>query len=186
MTGGVAIELGALDGTPNTNSMTYEYEKSLGWRRILIDANPTYRPSLLEHNPAAFSANAAICAKQTTVHYVVEAYVGGILEFMATAFLKNFHPKLYHAGTPPGNISSLNFDLYPEVKAVECVPLSHLLRKAHINHVNYFILDVEGGELEILKSIRWNRVKFDVLCIETDEVSAAIIKYANHTPPYRH
>ena len=169
--GGIAMELGALDGTPNTHSMTYEYEKSMGWRRILIDANPTYRPLLPFNSPAAFSAHAAICTQQTTVHYIVAKYVGGILEFMALSFLKQWHGKLYRAMTPPGNMSSLNFDLYPEVKAVECVPLAQVLHKAHVDHVNYFILDVEGGELEVLKSINWHHVTFDVLCIETDEVN---------------
>ena len=99
-------------------------------------------------------------------------YIGGILEFMGSTFLTKFFPKLYRAMTPSGNISSLNFDAYPEVNVVECIPLAHVLSKAHVNHVNYFILDVEGGELEVLKSINWHHVKFDVLCIETDPVSA--------------
>ena len=168
--GGVAMELGALDGSPNTRSMTYEYEKSMGWRRVLIDANPLYRAPLLKNSPAAFSANAAICANQSTVHYLAAEYVGGILEFMVMSFMKAYHGKYYNAMIPPGNVSSLNFDLFPEIKQVECIPLSHVLHKAHINHVNYFILDVEGGELEVLKSLDWNHTKFDVLSIETEEV----------------
>ena len=171
MKGGVAMELGALDGTPNTNSMTYEYEKSLGWRRILIDANPTFRASLLEQSPLAFSANAAICAKQTKVHYVIATYVGGILEFMETNYMKKYHTDLYYAAIPPGNVSSLNFEKYSHIKLVECTPLSRILKKAQITHVNYFMLDVEGGELQVLKSVNWNQVKFDVLCIEVDPVS---------------
>lgn len=170
MKGGVAMELGALDGGPGTRSMTHEYEKSMGWRRILIDANPTYRPLLVNNSPLAFSANAAICANQTTVHFVAAEYVGGIVEFMGTTFLKDYHAKLYNACTPPGNLSSLNYSAFEkEVKPVECIPLSQVLHKAHTNHVNYFILDVEGGELEVLKSINWNHVKFDVMCIETEE-----------------
>ena len=102
-------------------------------------------------------------------------YIGGVLEFMGKAFLSKFFPKLYRAMTPPGNISSLNFDLYPEVVVVECIPLSQVLSKAHVHHVNYFILDVEGGELEVLKSVNWHHVKFDVLCVETDPVSNVII-----------
>jgi len=170
--GGVAMELGALDGSPSTRSMTYEYEKSFGWRRVLIDANPVYRPLLAKNSPLAFSANAAICANQTTVHFAAVEYVGGIVEFMATSFLKEYHKTIYNACTPPGNISSLqdsNFAQFPQVKPVECIPLSHVLHKAHVTHVNYFILDVEGGELEVLKSINFNHVKFDVLSIETDE-----------------
>jgi hypothetical protein len=75
--------------------------------------------------------------------------------------------------TPPGNISSLNVQVHhPEVVVVvECIPLAHILNKAHVHHVNYFLLDVEGGELEVLKSIHWHHVIFDVLCVETDPVS---------------
>jgi hypothetical protein len=40
---GIAMELGALDGTPTTRSMTYTLEAALGWRRVLIEGNPSYR-----------------------------------------------------------------------------------------------------------------------------------------------
>lgn len=42
-THGIAMELGSLCGSPNSRSMTYEYEKSMGWRRILIEGDPKYR-----------------------------------------------------------------------------------------------------------------------------------------------
>ena len=48
------------------------------------------------------------------------------------------------------------------------MPLSTVLRKAHARHVNFFILDVEGGELQVLQSVNWNDTRFDVLCVETD------------------
>ena len=35
------------------------------------------------------------------------------------------------------------------------------------------LLFLQGGEYEILKSINWLEVKFDVLCIETDEPNRA-------------
>jgi hypothetical protein len=34
--------------------------------------------------------------------------------------------------------------------------------------VNFFILDVEGGEYSILTTINWQEVKFDVIVIETE------------------
>lgn len=43
---GIAMELGALDGSPQTRSMTFDFEKSFGWRRILVEGNPTYRSCL--------------------------------------------------------------------------------------------------------------------------------------------
>jgi hypothetical protein len=39
---GIAMELGALDGSPKTRSMTYHLE-GFQWRRILVDGNPKYR-----------------------------------------------------------------------------------------------------------------------------------------------
>ena len=54
------------------------------------------------------------------------------------------------------------------VSEVECIQLNTILNYANIKHVNFFILDVEGGELSVLKGIDWDNVTFDVLCIETD------------------
>lgn len=168
MRNGLAMELGALDGSPNTKSMTHEYERVFGWKRILIEGNPHYRESLLERSPLAFSANVAICEKHATVHFSPAEYVGGIVEFMSQAFLKEYHNPIYNLGTPPGNISSIKWDTYPNAKEIECIPLTKVLHHAHSPHINYFILDVEGGELEVLKSISWDHIRFDVLCVETD------------------
>ena len=49
-----------------------------------------------------------------------------------------------------------------------CVRLNTILEYANIKHINFFILDVEGGELSVLKGIDWDKVTFDVLCVETD------------------
>jgi len=44
---------------------------------------------------------------------------------------------------PPGNLSSLNWQSLDKVSPVDCVPLSVILHKAHVRHINFFILDVE-------------------------------------------
>jgi hypothetical protein len=36
-----------------------------------------------------------------------------------------------------------------------------------VSHVNFFVLDVEGGEYSILTTIDWKAVMFDVIVIET-------------------
>ncbi len=145
MSNGLAIELGALDGSPNTRSMTYEYEKTLEWKRILVEGNPTYRENLKARSPLAFSAIAAICETSSVVHFKNTEYVGGILEFMSQQFLKDYHTDVYNACVPPGNLSSLNFSSFDpsRVFAVDCIPLSYILHKIHVKHVNFFILDVE-------------------------------------------
>ena len=140
---GLAIELGALDGSSSTKSQTCEYENSLGWRRILIEGDPTYKANLNKHSPNAFNVNAAICANHGHVHFSGQGYTGGILEFMSTEFFRSYHPTIFKAGTPPGNLSSIDWSQLPQVQAVDCIPLSTVLHKARARHVNYFILDVE-------------------------------------------
>jgi hypothetical protein len=169
---GLAMELGSLDGSPNSKSMTYEYEKDFSWNRVLVEGDPKYRLKLPEMSPKSFAANAAICEHHTTVHFSTGEYIGGILEFMSDAFMKEYHKTVYNHCVPPGNISSLNWEelktVAPNVLSIDCVPLSTILHKARAKHVNFFILDVEGGEYEVLKSIDWDLVRFDVLCIETE------------------
>jgi hypothetical protein len=141
---GLAIELGALDGSPGTRSQTYEYEKTLGWKRILIEGNPKYRTTLIKNSPLALSINAAICEKAGYVHYSTADYVGGIVEFMSPSFLRDFHNPIYKACMPPGNVSALNVTAVGHLlNEVTCLPLSTILHKARVKHVNYFILDVE-------------------------------------------
>lgn len=144
MTNGLAIELGALDGSPKSRSMTYDYEDRFSWNRILIEGNPRYREDLRKNSPKSFAAVAAICEKHMQVHFKPVEYVGGILEFMSIDFLKSYHKTIYDAGNPPGNVSSINWEMISEnVLIVDCMPMAHILHKAKVNHVNYFILDVE-------------------------------------------
>ncbi len=37
-----------------------------------------------------------------------------------------------------------------------------------IHHINFFSLDVEGGELLVLQSIDFSALSFDALCVEAD------------------
>lgn len=166
---GVAMELGALDGSHNTRSMTRDYEDTMGWHRILVDGNPQYRKTLPTQSPQAFGVVSAICENAGTVHFSPKEYVGGIVEFMGKAFLKEYHKEVWDKGTPEGDLATVDWSRLSKIKAVPCVPLSRILKASRVHHVNYFILDVEGGELQVLKSINWHSVKFDVMCIETEK-----------------
>lgn len=91
---------------------------------------------------------------------------------MDPPFLKNFYPNIYKACTPPGDVSSINFTALfmaqNAIEALDCVPMSSIIRLAGANHINFFVLDVEGAELNVLNTINWDTVKFDVVCIEVD------------------
>lgn len=54
------------------------------------------------------------------------------------------------------------------VQEVQCLQLSSILTPLEIPHINFFLLDVEGAELDILKTIDFGPTKFDVVMVETD------------------
>jgi hypothetical protein len=167
---GVSIELGALDGSVGEGSMTYELYGKLNWNRIIIEADPVHKSNMKTRSPDAYAVNAAICKQEQAVHFSHRGYVGGILEFMSDEFMKSFAPAVYNAGTPPGNLASIKdwAKVKQGVTEIKCIPISKILDFARINHVDYFLLDVEGAELEVLESFNFDKVTVDVLSIETE------------------
>ncbi len=51
---------------------------------------------------------------------------------------------------------------------VEQIKLSDLLRKEKINKINYLSIDVEGYEMNVLKSINFDEVNIELIGIEND------------------
>ena len=55
-----------------------------------------------------------------------------------------------------------------KVREMSCVPLGVILREASVKHVDFFSLDVEGAELNVLRTVDWDAVTFGVLLVEQD------------------
>jgi hypothetical protein len=175
MEGGVVIELGALDGSRETNSQSLVFEK-FGWKRILIEANPLHRNGL-QKQMASFAVSAAICSDEKTLHYSLPTdpknhMTGGIVEFMQPNFVHQYHMEIFKCYSVGGifNISKVDWKC-PEQKAltiipVTCLPIARVLDHAHVTHINFFILDVEGAEISILSGIDFTRFTFDIIVIE--------------------
>eukprot|EP01031_Cornospumella_fuschlensis_P024668 gene24668-29807_t len=172
MENGVAIELGALDGTRNTHSMTQAFQLLFNWRRILIEGNPEWRSSLAKLDARVnLGVNAAVCDKPSQLHFLRRSYASGIAEFMPESYLKAMHKQVYSAGSPPGNLSTVDWDAVGKIvkiDLIDCLPLAAILETVNVKHVNFFILDTEGGELNVLRSIDFSKVTFDVIAVESN------------------
>lgn len=148
--GGSYLEIGGHNGIDGSN--TYWLHEQLGWRGMLIEANPGSYKNLVKSRPADFGLHAAICKTASVVHYADRATVSGIYEFMSEKFKKRWWSDV--------DVSKL--------MTIDCVPLGGILGMLNIRHFNFFSLDVEGAELQVLESLDLDCVSFDVLCIEAD------------------
>ena len=143
MTRGLALEVGALDGSDTRYSRTFGFEAQFNWSRILIEADPRFREGLLEKSPSAFTVNATVCATPKQVHFVYSRHFAGILEYMTPDFLRRHHNHIYKSLTPYGNVSSIDVTHLRNVTAVGCTPMYHILQEAHIRHINFVVISTE-------------------------------------------
>lgn len=152
---GLFLEIGALDGCEFSNTLALE--KVLGWRGILIEGSPASYEILAQRRAQQVTMNAAICSKPAIVHYIDEKSgfhdrpTFGIYEFMDPGYISVWHKGLTEA---------------PAKGKITCVPLKLLLNLLRVAHINFFSLDVEGAEFEVLSSIDFDLVTFDVLFVE--------------------
>lgn len=167
---GTYVEMGALDGKRYSNS--WLFNKKFDWKGVMIEPLPTNFEELKKNRPNEVAlVNAAVCEKKGTVHFVKAdgSAIGGIYEFASKTFRERWWPGI--------NLNS------SQVTEVACTPLSEILAE-HIDEANYFdffSLDVEGAELEVVKSIDYDKVGFGIILVEADEhnevKNEAVISY---------
>mmetsp|Transcript_25358 Transcript_25358/g.65516 ORF Transcript_25358/g.65516 Transcript_25358/m.65516 type:complete len:287 (+) Transcript_25358:200-1060(+) len=191
--GGYAIELGGQDGW--TNSETRILKEVVGMRRIIIEGNPEWRPKRMHLSPHDVGIAAAICDSPGTLHWLWHRLIScrGIAEFMSATRLRQWYRALWQRAVDPvsGTLdwSRVNWNVVRQTTVV-CMPLSAVLERIGVDHYAFFVLDVEGAELSVLKTIDWRRTRFDVLVIETwtqsdgPERTAAVVeavqRYSSH------
>ena len=147
---GFFIECGAADGITLSNSLYFETKRN--WTGLLVEANPDFFKSLISRNRNVYAANVCLSTQKKimAVDFKPASLVGGIETYMDdkhAEFVNKRHGKT------------------PLVKAT-CFPLASLLYALDVTHVDYFSLDVEGPELEILKTIPFDKITFDIISIE--------------------
>jgi len=146
--GGFFIECGAADGEQFSNSLFFELERD--WTGILIEANPYYHTELLVKNRRAYVLQACISPKRRPV--TVRVQPAGVFSGISD----RMHESL---------LAFVSSNKKPEVVVV-CFPLNAIMAALDVSHVDYFSLDVEGPELEILRTVDWTRLHIDVITVE--------------------
>ena len=151
---GTYVEVGGLDGVRYSNS--FVFNKELGWKGVLVEGSPHLAEKLKHNRPdELLTLNSAVCSKSQTVHFVQKfgtSAVGGIYEFASPEF-RNTQWK----GIKRKNIIE-----------IPCHPLGKILKDHVPEHIffDFWSLDVEGAEFEVLSSINFTEVAFGVILIE--------------------
>ena len=146
--GGFFIECGAGDGETSSNSLFFELERN--WTGLLIEPNPDFYRTLLQRNRRAYVLGACLSPERrpTTAHLLMAQFRGGIVDKMH-----------------PSHLAALDSTRTPRAN-VNCFPLNSVTAALGVTHVDYMSVDVEGPELEILRTVDWTRLRVDVVAVE--------------------
>ena len=144
---GFFIEAGGLDGLHLSNTLYFELKRN--FTGVLIEPSSNYT-TLRKRNRKIKSLNVCLSRKTTPeiVTFLDASGVGGI-EGEVKSWAKDFvnSPKT-------ARICKL------------CIPIRSILAAMGNPKVDYFSLDVEGVELDVLKNIPWSKVDIDIFSIE--------------------
>jgi len=138
---GFFIEAGASDPIDQNNTYCLEQH---GWTGLLVEPRPVYNDRYKEIRSKCIVENYALVdfsVTQKTIDFV----------FHPSGHESAYHPFLENRGT---------------VEKVPCCTLDYLLRKHSIIEVDFFSLDVEGNEHQVLEGIDFNYCKFNCILVE--------------------
>lgn len=142
---GFYIECGANDGVNQSN--TWYFEKNLNWRGILIEPNKQIFEELKKNRSSKnIFKNVALVSED----------------------FKNKNEEIY---LTKNNLESklTNVCTFPNQKVVT-ETLNNILKEINVNKINFFSLDVEGYEEEVLRGLNLNSFDIDYILIETNNL----------------
>lgn len=162
---GFFIEMGAYDGQNLSNTLWLE--QKYGWTGLLIEANHDLCKRIDSLLRNAWRLCACISDKTNEVFVQSDVYSG----------LHDSYNKHVSAKERKGNV------------IVPCFNLQTVLNKIGRNHINYFSLDIEGGEIAFLETIkdalRSREIVVDIWTIEYAVYKGESEEYRRNLENYR-
>lgn len=163
---GTFLEIGGYDGV--TGSNTYFLEKNLNWNGIVIECNPEM---------------AELCKKTRACKicdYAVYKESGKLIDILIPDGKEIIGGKKQLCGIKehlkPESLEVFkNSYIKNTVIKVKTININELLEKNDMNFIDYLSLDIEGYELELLKSFDFNKYHINFMTVEHGNV----VRYQN-------
>lgn len=158
--GGTFAEIGAYDGVTGSNTLFFEMFR--GWSGVLVEASPRLHAEVLKARGTP-CLNVAVAAEAGIAEFldVRKGYVqmGGLLDGLGA------RAKAAIEADPRTEA---------EVIRVPTRPLAEILRGAGLSRIDYLSMDIEGGELAVLRGFPFAEFDITAWSIEVNEAEPAI------------
>lgn len=157
---GFFIEMGAADGVLASN--TYRLERDFEWDGILIEPIKDYADQIQKYRKASFILNNCIGETEGLVEFTrIEGY-----SKLLSGISKEYPYE--HKIRIDAEVKNLRQEIC--IDLIFCKKLVTVLTECGVSNIDYLSIDVEGGELSVLKS----------LCMEENSIRPIIISTENN------
>jgi FkbM family methyltransferase len=162
-TDGVFVEVGAYDGMVLSNSYFFE---SIGWRGVLVEPDPVKAARCRANRPNSQIFECAAVGSPEANEISFYAVEGG--QVYSTVNMTDEHRK---------RLSSYGLS-FTETR-VKAMTLDRILEAAKLSRIDFVTIDVEEGELEVLRGFDVQRWRPEAVMVETNSRfrSAEIRRY---------
>lgn len=143
---GVYIDIGAYDPTRFSNTKRFYLR---GWRGINIEPDPIRIKKFYKERSKDINLNIGIANKNSVLNFFI--FDPQTLSTFSEARAKDYQNQGY-------NLTST-------IK-IKVRKLGYVLEKHRVNSVDFFNIDTEGSDYEVLKSNNWNKFRPMIVCIE--------------------
>jgi len=144
---GSYIEIGGSNGYNFSN--TKFFHDTLGFHGILIEPVPNFFNELVNNRPNDICINAAVDYKESFSKFIGDNHVAGLNSYLSSSLRKKY---LKNA----------------REYMVKTYPISKIIKKTELKYIDYFSIDVEGGELAVLETMDWS-IPVYIITIELNE-----------------
>ncbi len=154
---GTFLDIGAHDGV--TFSNTYFFEKFRRWSGVCVEPLPDMFEKL-QKNRRAQSLNVAISNKSGKLKFLQVTGPGnaemfsGLVDKYEKKHLDRVHREIKERKGKG------------KVITVQSMLIQDVISNANLTHIDYCNIDTEGGELEILKTIDFEKIRIDCFTVE--------------------
>lgn len=166
---GVFIEVGAFNGIYGSN--TYFFEKEKGWKGLLIEPHELNFKDMVEKSdrPNSVMENCAIDEEDGEVEFFMMNGACDILSGMTKDY-DNRHKQRIQNELNQFKVNPFEHHHKTEqsVVMVKSYRLQTLIDKHGYKNIDLCSIDVEGGELSVVKSIDFDKTNIECFLIENN------------------
>ena len=153
--GGYFLEAGAGNGAEGSSCWVLEHE--LGWTGICVEPSPGFFPDLVRNRPGSICDSGCLAGRDGEEEFVLGA------PGTASAYLSGMRRSVERK---TGGAAILEEG---QIRRLPAATLGTVLCRCRAPRtIDFFTLDIEGSELEVLASAPFEDYTFRAICLECD------------------